>query len=535
MTDLAHPVRIGNYRWRIVAMLFFATTINYIDRNVFSLVMIDPGFKEHLVSWAAEGGRIDSRPQIAAWVDRTESRAVLVQAPVIAALTNEKDYRKKNAIAADAKLTTEQELDFIQKMPADIRAQVLAVAPIKTLETNHTDESGALLDARHAVVAVNSWLKNAFSMIDFAFKAGYALGFLFVGSFLDRIGVRIGMASALILWSVSSLAHTICRPLWSFCFARLTLGVGESGNFPGAVKATAEWFPKKERALANGLFNAGANVGIIIVYAFIPYILTHFGWQYAFLMTATFQCLWLYYWFRIYRSPEATPALSATELAHIRSDPPEPSARVPWLRLLRLRQTWAFAVGKLLCDPVWYFYLVWLPTFFSENNSFGDQKIDVKSITIPFLIIYIVSDLGSIAGGWLSSTLMKKGWSANRARKTTMLICACAITPIFIVAQTGNMWLAVALVALGAAAHQANSTTLFSLVGDMFPRHAIASVVGIGGMFGALSGALVALFTGWIIINFGYQAMFIYAASAYLLGLLIIHVLVPKLDPVTAT
>ena len=412
------------YRWRIAALLFLATTINYFDRNLFSVVMIDPAFKSEF-----------------------------------------------------------------------------------------------------------GFTKEDFSVIDACFKVAYGIGFLVMGSVLDVFGPRKGLSLSLSLWAACSLAHAFCGRLLHFSLARFGLGLGESGNFPGAVKASGEWFPKEERALALGIVNAGANVGVILVYSVIPFILREYGWRWVFVVSAVFQCLWLFLWFRTYRSPENCEGVNESELTHIRDGRVTSTQSVPWSAVTGKRQAWAFAASKFLCEPVWYFDLVWLPTFFSENEKFGGTKLDLKSITLPFLVIYIVSDLGSVAGGWFSSRLIKAGLSTNAARKSTMLLAAIAVLPVYLAAQTTSLWTAVGLIAIGTAAHQANSSTLFATVGDMFPSSAAGRVTGMGSFMGSVSGAAVAYGTGTIVAKFGFQAMFIYASVAYLLALIIFHVLVPRLEP----
>lgn len=313
-----------------------------------------------------------------------------------------------------------------------------------------------------------------------------------------------------------------------FALARFMLGLGEAGNFPAAIKTVAEWFPKRERALATGIFNSGSNVGAIITPLVVPWITLHWGWQWAFIATGAIGFLWLFFWLPLYRSPEQHPRLSSAELNYIRSDPPEPSTPIPWKKLFPHRQTWAFAIGKFMTDPIWWLYLFWIPDFLKRNHG-----LDLSSIGLPIVVIYLVADVGSIGGGWLSSSLLKRGWSPNRARKTAMLVCALAVVPIIFAAQVSNLWLAVALVSLAAAAHQGWSANIFTLTSDMFPKQAVGSVVGIGGMAGAVGGMLIALVVGEILETTGsYVPIFIIAGSTYLIALLIIHLLIPKLEAV---
>ena len=326
------------------------------------------------------------------------------------------------------------------------------------------------------------------------------------------------------------MSHALARTPFGFGVARAALGVGEAGNFPAAIKTVAEWFPKKERAFATGLFNAGSNVGAIVAPLTVPWIAMHLGWRWAFILTGAIGFAWLLFWLPIYRRPEQHPKVSQAELDHIQSDPPDPPAmKVPWMSLIPHRQTSAFAIGKYLTDPVWWFYLYWIPNFFRDNHG-----LDLTTIGPPLIAIYLIADIGSIAGGWLSSTFIKRGWSINRSRKTAMLICALMVTPIIFAANVKNLWAAVALIGLAAAAHQGWSCNLFTATSDMFPRQAVGSVVGIGGMAGALGGATMAVATGYILQSTGqnYSIIFTIAGTLYLLALLIIHLLVPNLEPV---
>jgi len=374
------------------------------------------------------------------------------------------------------------------------------------------------------------WSEIDYGNIVAAFNAAYALGLLVVGRLIDRFGTKIGYATALIIWSMAAMSHALARSAFGFGVARAALGIGESGNFPAAIKTTAEWFPKKERAFATGIFNAGSNVGAIVAPLTVPWIALNYGWQWAFIMTGAIGLVWLAFWIPLYARPEAHPRLSKTELAHIQSDPPDaPGAKVPWLKLIPHRETSAFAIGKYMTDPIWWFYLYWIPGFLRTNHG-----LDLSTIGLPLIAIYVIADVGSIGGGWLSSTFIKRGWSINKARKTAMLICALAVTPIFFASSVKNLWVAVGLVGLAAAAHQGWSANIFTLASDMFPRRAVGSVVGIGGMAGAFNGATMAVIIGYILQVTGgnYKIPFFIAGSAYLIALLIIHLLVPKIEPV---
>ena len=374
------------------------------------------------------------------------------------------------------------------------------------------------------------WNEVDYGNIVAAFNAAYAFGLLLAGRLMDRVGTRAGYALAIVWWSLAAMGHALARTPFGFGVARAALGIGEAGNFPAAIKTVAEWFPKKERAFATGIFNAGSNVGAIVAPLTVPWIAVHLGWRWAFILTGMIGFLWLLFWLPVYRRPEQHPKVSKAELDHIQSDPPDPPAmRVPWFSLIPHRQTSAFAIGKYLTDPVWWFYLYWIPNFFRDNYG-----LDLTTIGPPLIAIYLIADIGSIGGGWLSSTFIKRGWTINRSRKTAMLICALMVTPIIFAANVKNLWAAVALIGLAAAAHQGWSCNLFTTTSDMFPRQAVGSVVGIGGMAGALGGATMAVATGYILQSTGqnYSIVFTVAGTLYLVALLVIHVLAPNLEPV---
>ena len=377
-----------------------------------------------------------------------------------------------------------------------------------------------------------SRFKELMGYVDGTFKAAYAVGFLVVGYFIDRIGTKRGFSVSLLIWSIAGVLNGLVGSARGLSMVRILLGIGESGNFPSAVKAVAEWFPKKERSLATGLFNAGANVGIVLTAIAVPYITIHYGWRAAFIITGVLGFVVLVLWVWVYKLPTQLTSVSSAELQHIQSDSANrDEKRIPWAQMFRHRQTWAFCAGKFFADPIWYFYLTWLPDFFNSNESL-QHKLDLKHIGLPLLVIYIVSDLGSIFFGWLSSRLIQTGWSVNRARKFTMLICALCVMPIILAASTTSIWLATGLIALAAAAHQGWSANNYTLASDMFPKQAVGSMVGIGSMMGAISGAVFAASTGLIRVKFGYLPLFVIAGSAYLVALLCIHLLVPKLEPV---
>jgi ACS family hexuronate transporter-like MFS transporter len=376
------------------------------------------------------------------------------------------------------------------------------------------------------------WTESSYADIVFWFQCAYAIGYLGFGPVIDRIGARLGYAVAFSLWTLAHIGHGFVHSITQFALMRFTLGLGESGGFPASLKAVSEWFPQKERALAVGVFNAGSNIGAIVTPLVVPAITLAWGWRAAFVVTGAVTFVWLIAWLAMYRSPGAHRKLSAAELAYIRSSDDTASARLPvsvsWSKLLRLRETWAYALGKFLTDPIWWLYLFWLPDFLSKRYG-----LDLKSFGPPLVAIYLMSDIGSVAGGWGSSRLMKSGRSANAARKTTMLICALAVTPIIFAQFVGQLWMAVAIIGLATAAHQAWSANLMTLPSDMFPRVAVGSAVGIGGTAGAIGGMLMSKYNGYILDAFGsYQPIFALAGGAYIAGIAVIHFLSPRLERV---
>ncbi len=371
------------------------------------------------------------------------------------------------------------------------------------------------------------WDNVDYGHIVSAFQAAYAIGLLLVGRLMDILGTRLGYSVAMVVWSIASMAHALARSVFGFGVARFALGLGESGNFPAAIKTVAEWFPKKERALATGIFNAGSNVGAVVAPLVVPWITITWGWQEAFIFTGAIGFIWLIFWWWLYDRPQQHKKLSKAELAHIESDPPDPPEKVSWVKIITYRQTWAFAIGKFLTDPIWWLYLFWLPKFFNEKHGLGLTKIG-----LPLVIIYLMADIGSIGGGWLSSAFIKHGWSINKGRKTAMLICAACVVPIIFASQIKSLWLVVGLLGLATAAHQGFSANIFTTTSDMFPRKAIGSVVGFGGMAGSVGGVLLSNYAGYILDFTGsYMSLFIIAGSVYLLALFIFHLLVPKLEP----
>ncbi|MFC6620437.1 MFS transporter [Novosphingobium panipatense] len=374
-----------------------------------------------------------------------------------------------------------------------------------------------------------NWTESDFAGIVFWFQLAYAIGYLSFGKIVDTLGARLGYVLAIVIWTVSHMAHGFATGITSFAMARFGLGLGESGNFPAGIRAVTDWFPQKERALAIGIFNAGANVGAIVTPLLVPLLVLWFDWRMAFFVTGLFGILWLGAWWAFYRHPSSHPHVTPQELAYIRQDPADPVEKIGWGRLLIVRETWAYALGKFLIDPIWWFFLFWLPGYL-----FDRYDLDLKTFGLPLAAIYLISDVGSIAGGWMSSKLIATGRSPNFARKATMLLCAVCVLPIWFVQGVDNVWTAVLIIGLATAAHQAFSANLYTLPSDVFPRGAVGSVVGIGGTAGAVGGMGMALFAGYILdATHSYEVLFAICASAYLLALLAVHVLSPRLRPVS--
>jgi ACS family hexuronate transporter-like MFS transporter len=372
------------------------------------------------------------------------------------------------------------------------------------------------------------WSETEYGAIVSWFSTAYAVGLLFMGRFMDRVGVRRGLATAVVTWSLAAMSHALARTGAGFSMARAALGIGESANFPAAVRTVADWFPKRERALAQGIYNAGSNVGAVVAPLMVPVIALSFGWRWAFVATGLLDFVWLGFWLSLYRDPDRHTRVTKEELAYIRSDPPDPQEKVPWLGLLRYRQTWAYIVGKSMTDPVWFFYLFWLPKFLD-----ADFGVKLSGLAAPLVAIYVVADLGSVGGGWLSTHLIGRGWSVNRGRKAAMLTAALLIVPTAFAPAAHSMWLAVALVSVAAAAHQWWSANMFTLASDLFPRKAVASVVGLGGSCAMLAAVGFQRLTGVILDATGsnYSIIFVYCGMAYLLAIAAIHALAPRLTP----
>ena len=399
------------------------------------------------------------------------------------------------------------------------------------------------------------WSDLDYSHIIFNFTLAYAIGLLAVGPLIDRLGTKLGFALAIAFWSLAAIGHAVAHlyngpaipsidisastgfafvslvgTVAGFSLARFALALGEAGNFPASIKATAEWFPKKERALATGVFNSGTNVGALVAPLVVPWITLTWGWSWAFVITGALGFIWMAVWLLVYHPPREHPSLSKAELDYIESDPVESVQPIAWRRLLPHRQTWAFAAGKFLTDPIWWLYLYWVPDFLHKAHH-----IDLKGSALPIFVIYQIATIGSVAGGWLPARLMAQGWTLNRARKTAMLVPALCVLPIVFAPLVSSMWVAVLLIGLAAAAHQAWSANLFTFSSDMFPKRAVGSVVGIGGMGGAVGGMFIALAVGQILTATGgsYVIIFAMAGTAYLLAFGVIHLLVPTITPVS--
>jgi MFS transporter, ACS family, hexuronate transporter len=372
------------------------------------------------------------------------------------------------------------------------------------------------------------WDEAQYAYIVAAFQAAYAIGLLIAGSFIDRVGIRLGYAVALGIWSVATMGHALVRTVLGFATARFALGIGEAGNFPAAVKTVAEWFPRKERALATGIFNSGTNVGAVVAPLAVPWIAVKVGWQWAFIFTGLLGATWLVAWLAVYRRPHEHARLSTAELDHINSDPPDQTAGVSWSRLLGHSETWAILIGKLITDPTWWFLLFWLPKFFNTEHG-----LSISQFGLPLVAIYNAATVGSVAGGWLPKKFLSIGWPLNRARKVTMLICAASAVPIIFAASLHSVWGAVAIISLAAAAHQGWSANIYTLVSDVFPRSAVGSVTGIAGFGGAIGGMLAAPLIGYALkMKLGYAPIFAVAGCTYLTALLILQLMVPKVEAV---
>ena len=387
------------------------------------------------------------------------------------------------------------------------------------------------------------WTKSDYANITIAFQLAYAIGMIFAGRLIDRLGTKLGYAVSLILWSIAAVCHALVRSTTGFMVARAGLGLTESGNFPAAIKTVAEWFPKKERALATGIFNSGTNIGAIVAPLTVPFIAAEYGWRLTFIITGAIGLIWLIFWFILYEVPKKHKKLSKEEYDYIHSDADEKveetaaTEKVSWFKLLEYKQTWAFMVGKMLTDGVWWFYLFWLPDFLNEQYGLGATEI-----ALPIALVYTIATVGSIFGGWLPMYLIRKGWPVFKARKTSMLIYAVAALPVISSQYLGgfNMWFAVLMIGFACSAHQAWSANIFTTVSDMFPKKTVGAVTGIGGMAGGVGSIVISKSAGLLFdhykaldnIHFGYYILFIYCGLAYVVAWTIMHLLVPRMKRV---
>jgi ACS family hexuronate transporter-like MFS transporter len=371
------------------------------------------------------------------------------------------------------------------------------------------------------------WSEIEYGYIVTAFQLSYAVGLLMVGKLIDFLGTKKGFILSIIVWSLAAMAHALARTPIGFGLARLALGIGESGNFPAAIKTISEWFPRKERALATGIFNSGSNIGAIVAPLLVPIIALNFGWQAAFILTGLLGFIWLFFWLRLMSRPEENVSINAAELELIKADTEEDLEKPSSIwKIIRTRKIWAIAIGKFMTDPIWWFFLYWLPKFL--NTTYG-LKLD--KIGLPLIVAYLIADVGSIGGGWLSSYFLQMGWSINAARKTTLLICAIMVLPIYWASGIDDLWPAVILIGLGMAAHTGWSANMYTLATDFFPKKDMGTVVGFIGMAGAVGGMLMASATGHLLQATGsYKILFVIAASMYSIALIIIHLLVPNID-----
>ena len=374
------------------------------------------------------------------------------------------------------------------------------------------------------------WSENGYGDVVFWFQAAYGIGYLVFGRLIDRFGSKVGYSLAMGLWTIAHMAQAFVTSTRGFSVVRALLALGESGTYPAALAAASEWFPRRERALAIGIFNAGANMGAIVTPLIVPLIALAMNWQAAFIITGLFNVVWIVAWLGFYRQPREHARLKPAELAYIESDPVEPQKRVPWRLLLTTRQAWAYMSGRFLIDPIWWTFLFWLPDFFHKRYG-----LDLKTFGPPLVAVYILADVGSILGGWYSSSLIGRGAVLGRSRKLAMLVCALVVVPVTFAEWAPSVWIAVLLLGLACAGHQGFSANLFTMPGDLFPRWAVGSVVGLGGFAGALGSALMGKYAGWVLDRFGgdYTPIFVIAGSAYLLALLVVHLINPRYAPVT--
>lgn len=384
------------------------------------------------------------------------------------------------------------------------------------------------------------WTETDYSYIVMAFTASYAIGLLLFGRIIDKIGSKLGYTISITVWSIAAMGHALVKSTLGFGIARSLLGLGESGNFPAAIKTVTEWFPKKERALATGIFDSGSNIGACVAPILIPWILGMYGWQEAFVITGAIGFIWLVAWRLLYEVPARHRKISQEELDYINSDQEasvetDKAENVSWIQLFRLKQTWAFIMGKFFTDPIWYFFLFWLPSYFSSTFH-----LDLKKPSLPLVIVYTATTIGAVGGGYLSSFLIKKGWLVYKSRKFVLLLSAFCVLPIIAARYTTDMWVVIGLISLAVAGNAAWSANIYTIVSDMLPKKAVSSVIGIGGTAGAIGGVIFPLFIGFILdyykginnIIAGYNVIFFICSLSFLLAWLLIHLLTPKMKPI---
>jgi ACS family hexuronate transporter-like MFS transporter len=374
-----------------------------------------------------------------------------------------------------------------------------------------------------------NWSEQDYGNIVVAFQAAYAAGQVMFGPFIAWIGTKSAYAFSIVFWSLAAMAHALMRTAFGFGCARFALGLGESGNFPAAIKTVAEWFPQKERSIATGIFNTGSNIGAVIAPLLVPWLTFRFGWRGAFVILGLSGFVWLIFWFIFYDAPEKSRRLKPDELAYIKSNEMKAETeKIPWLKVISYRQTWAYVATGIFVGPVWWFYLFWLPDFFSKQ--FG---LNLKTFGLPLVAVYSVTCLGSIGGGWLSPWFLNRGWSLNAARKTASFICACCTLPVIFSTRVQYVWLATGFFALAAAAHQGWSATMYTVVSDIFPKKAVASVVGLAGTIAAVASMGFSWMVGHILQGTGtYDKIMLVCGSAYVIAWLIFHIIVPKIKPI---
>jgi MFS transporter, ACS family, hexuronate transporter len=438
---------------------------------------------------------------------------------------------------SDAQIARERELDIKQSTIGKYRWLICGLLFFATT-INYIDRQ--ILSLLKPILDTElGWTNEQFGQVNSAFQAAYAVSILLFGAFVDRFGTKIGYGVSLLAWSLAAVGHAAVSSISGFFFARVALGLGEGGNFPAAIKAVALWFPKRERAFATALFNSGSNVGAIIAPAVVPWLAFTWGWRSAFVAAGAAGLVWLLLWIPLYNVPEKVANLTQGELRHIRSDAEkvDPRGKAKWRTILAHRQAWAFIAAKFLTDPVWWFFLIWLPDYFKKTRG-----LDLKKSWVHLVTIYAIVTILSILGGWITGYLTRRGHSVSRARKTGMLLFACLVLPIMFVTRASD-WGAVFLIGLAGAAHQAWSANLFTSASDMFPQRAVGSVVGLGGMAGSLGGILFPLYTGKLLDRFqaagnvtaGYTILFALCGSAYLIAFAINHLLAPRFEPIVMT